>query len=84
MCRTLSVRSKKEDEKDLKDSTTHVSCAYIFLPIYSTIRLIKSKGLCTKGVQGHGVAYSALEQTVGPVLVQVKSESQSARCRASA
>lgn len=79
-----SLRSKKEDEKDLKSyvSTMQVSSAHVFLPIHSTIRLIKNEGLCTKGAVGHGIAYSALEQAVGPaVLVQVKSESQSGKCR---
>lgn len=59
-----------------------MSCAHISLPIYSTIRLVRSKELCTKGGGGCGVAYSALEQAVGPaMLVQAQSESQRGTCR---
>lgn len=59
ICRTLSVRSKKEGEKDLKIcvSVMLVSCAHVFLHIYFTIKLIKNECLCTKGAEGRSVAY---------------------------
>lgn len=59
----LSLRNKKEDEKDLKSyvSTMYACSAHIFLPTYYKIRLMKNEELCTKGAWGHGVAYCALE-----------------------
>lgn len=59
ICRTLSLRSKKEGEKDLKScvSIMLVSCAHIFLHVYFIKRLINNESLCTKGAEGHSVAY---------------------------
>lgn len=47
ICRTLSLRSKKEGEKDLKScvSIMLVSCACISLHVYFTIRLMNGFAL---------------------------------------
>lgn len=50
---------------------------------YDAIGPVKNEGLGTKIAEGYGLAYSALEQAMGPaVLGQAKSASPSGRCRA--